>query len=190
MGRKSIWDNVQGQTPEPAPALTVLDQIPTAKQKAKDQRQREPVATFYGIPAETHERLLRLADGLGVPAGEAARFFFERGLLALTANELELRAQLCEGKRTLYPTWGAKPVKTAGRRGKKGKGKQDDKRSYRGVPAETKAELARVADERAITIGELARFLLEWGLDEQAAGRLEMATYAASQKWSLFGATE
>jgi hypothetical protein len=37
------------------------------------------------------------------------------------------------------------------------------------------------------TQGELARKLLEWGLEEYGAGRLSMTAYVKVEKWSLYG---
>lgn len=192
MGRRSVWD----VPPTPGPSLkgggeepkTVLEML-RAPAKKKDSREREKVASFYGIPGEVHEKVKRTAEDLGVPAGDVARLFFERGLDALESGQARLEGQLCEGRRTLFPTWGAKAVVGKKRTTKGTKNTKSGKVSYRGLPGELVRRVAAMAEKDHLAIGDVARWLLEWGLGEMEAGRLEVDVYSVETKYSLYGAS-
>lgn len=195
MGRKSIWEQPDSNTMTTHTAAAnpwraenepqaVGDLIPEARKRV-DRREREPVATFYGIPAEVHQELKKTADSLGVPVGDVARFFFEHGLAAMFSGKLRVEARLSEGRRTLFPTdggarmpasWGAPPTPKQAAATKKRK-KKAGKVSYRGVPREVIQAMQGAAERLKAPVGELARKLLEWGLAEYAAGRLTMTAY-------------
>lgn len=193
MGRRSVW---AGQSPE-APSLqdresggvekapkTVLEML-KAPEKKRDARQREKVITFYGIPEVVHERVKSVAEELGVPAGDVARLFFERGLDALDSGTIRLDGQLSGGRRTLFPTtWGAQPV---GKPQKRRKKEEPGKVSYRGLPEGLVTRMSTTSEKAKLPAGETARWLLEWGLGEYDAGRLEVEVYAVEAKYSLYG---
>ena len=213
MGRKSVWNTnthpaeqpesngweTHNLTPGPKggeKAPTVADQIPEARRM--DRREREPVVTFYGIPDEVHKALKKVADDLGVPVGDVARYFFEQGLIAMATGKLRVEPRLSEGRRTLFPTdgvkmpsnWGAPPTpkQAAAARAAKRKKKPGKKVSYRGVPRELVKGMSGAAERMKAPIGELARKLLEWGLTEYTAGRLTMTAYVESdtEKWTIY----
>lgn len=196
MGRKSVWEEEEnswvGKAAMPGP-MTVLEQIPVAEKKKSSWSSQGPqmVVTFRGVPAELHEQVKKLADDLGVAAGEVARFLLEFSLGAVVRGELRLDPTLAEGRRTLFPPegWGASsyiPVGTLPRR-KRTKGKAAPKVSYRGIPEGTTQQVEELAGRLVVPIGELARRLLEFGLEAYRAGKLPMQTYAVITKNTLYG---
>ncbi len=196
MGRRSVWDDEHrenqwgGSSALPAP-LTVLEQIPVAATRRKpDRRKRDSVVTFRGVPEELHNQVKKIAEGLGVPVGEVARYLFEFGLGAMERGELRLNPTLAAGRRTLFPPkgWGAASYTPASalprRKARKGNG---PKVSYRGIPPEIVERIEKESGRFAVPVGELARRLLEFGIDAYQAGKLPVQTYVVTTKNTLYG---
>lgn len=192
MGRKSVWDDGDrndGRTSLPGP-LTVLEQIPVAEQKrSATVTGPQNVTTYRGVPVEVKARVALAAERLGVPAGEVARYLLEYGLQAVENGALRMEPTLAEGRRTLFPPsgWNASsyvPVNGAKRRKKKGGAARV---SYRGIPDETVQAVEALASRLVTPIGEVARRLLEFGLEAYEAGNLPMQTYAVVMKNTLYG---
>ena len=196
MNRRSVWDDGPkeaswgGTSSLPSP-MTVMEQIPAAKARRKtDRREREPVVTFRGVPPDLHDQVKKIAATLDVPVGEVARFLFEFSLAALERGDLRLNPVLAQGRRTLFPPkgWGASrytpavnPPKRKRRNG------NAPKVSYRGIPPETAQQIVRFAELSVIPVGELARRLLEFGIEAYQSGKLAAETYAVVTKNTLYG---
>ena len=80
---------------ENPPGIRPLDFIPTAEPRKRrergwEQAHRAEIATYRGIPLETHQALIRIANALGVPVDEVARAFLEFSLGQYEAGQLVL----------------------------------------------------------------------------------------------------
>jgi hypothetical protein len=153
----------------------------------KDQRQREKVSTFYGIPAGVHEAVKKLASAHGVPAGEVVRLFFERGLADLAAGKMAMSGALRAGKYTLFPAETEASSLVVGKPSARKRKQENGKVSYRGLPETLVQAMSETAAQRHLAVGEVARALLEWGLAEVEAGRLELTVYGVETRFSLYG---
>jgi hypothetical protein len=100
-----------------------------------------------------------------------------------------LEPTLAAGRRTLFPPSGwsgghYEPAKGMPRRKKK---ESAPRVSYRGIPNETVQAVEALAGRLVTPIGEVARRLLEFGLEAYEAGNLPMQTYAVVMKNTLYG---
>lgn len=196
MSRRSIWDEPTQTAAPPAlpleasPAQTVLESLRPAPVR-RSSTPREPVVTYRGIPPELHTRLKTAAEKtFGVPVGELARFCLEHALLAVAAGALPIEPQLTDGRRTLYPTWqsGAKPAVSPARQSRKPKSKAQPNIAYRGVPPEIAHQVEELAHRPGVQlpIGEVARLLLEFGLDQIESGDLKPTVYEIPVRRSFY----
>lgn len=157
-------------------AQSALDQIRTVRLKPKhvDRRQREPVITYRGIPEALQRNLERLAVNLDVPLGVLARYLLEYSLEEVAAGRLTLNPQLVKVGLTLYPEKDGRPRKVHRSRAKGGSVKPV---AYRGVPSATHNAIIDLSQKLGVPIGEVARFLLEYGLEQVRTGALHPVTY-------------
>jgi hypothetical protein len=176
-GDPSTSDVVSGMIDLP-PAVRPLDLIPSAEPRKKRERKWEKehqaeIATYRGIPAETHQVLLQLADTLSVPVDEVARTLLEYSLHQYRAGSLALHPHPKSQRMTLFPDGGqvpnpisnkwlqqAFPARKPERKGKKGKApkKWESRVTYR-LPPELKAEVKEIADSHFVGVGELVLYL-------------------------------
>ncbi|MBN1484921.1 MAG: hypothetical protein JXA37_09380 [Chloroflexia bacterium] len=61
--------------------------------------------------------------------------------------------------------------------------------TYRGIPHDLQEEIKKVAQELHVTIGETARYFLEYALAAYRRGELEPETHDASKKQTLYPAS-
>lgn len=155
---------------------SALDQIRTARIKPKqvDRRRREPVVTYRGIPETLQRNLERLAEKLDVSLGILVRYLLEYGLEEAAAGRLRLDPQLVKVGLTLYPEKesGQRKMRRVRTRGVASKPV-----AYRGIPAATHQSVCDLAQRLGVPIGEVARFLLEYGVEQVRTGALHPATY-------------
>ncbi len=90
------------------PGIRPLDFIPAAEPRKRRERgwekaRRAEIATYRGIPPETHQALIRIANALGVPVDEVARAFLEYGLGQHRAGHLALSPYPKAQRMTLFP---------------------------------------------------------------------------------------
>ena len=154
----------------------LIHRIPSARRRKrkKDEREREPVVSFRGIPSPLKSRIEKLADKLQVPKGILVRYFLEYGLQQHSEGRLSLEPQLVKVGWSLYPT--GKEKKRRKKRGKTSAA-MSSPAAYRGIPKKTKEAVADLAREMSVPIGELARRLLEYGVEEHQSGSLEFELY-------------
>ena len=58
--------------------------------------------------------------------------------------------------------------------------------SYRGIPAELQERLKDIAQAHHVTVGEIARAFLEYGIEAYEAGDLPLKTHAITEKRTLY----
>mgnify|MGYP002353155754 FL=1 len=181
------------ETKASAPGIRPLDFIPAAdprkrRERGWEQARRAEIATYRGIPPETHRSLIRIANGLGVPVDEVARAFLEYGLGQHQAGQLPLSPYPKAQRMTLFPEGSqaqvaaankwlqqAFPVKRTDRKVKKTKSPKmwEARVTYR-IPAELKAEIKQVASEHYVGVGELVLFLFLHALKAFEEQRLQL----------------
>jgi hypothetical protein len=171
----------------PAPASAPADvfsdsplahiRVGEIRPRRADKRKREPVATYRGIPEATQNQLHRAADELNVSVGILARFLFEYGLEQIDRGALRLEPVLVPAGHTLYPAAWDEPGK---RRRPKSKSRRSSQPvAYRGVPDDTRQAMVALAARLDIPVGELARCLLDYGLEQMHKGKLSPPLYEA-----------
>jgi hypothetical protein len=154
----------------------LIHRIPSARKRRrrKDSRQREPVVSFRGIPSPLKKSVEKLSEKLQVPKGVLVRYFLEYGLEQYGEGKLSLEPQLVKVGWSLYPAGKEKKRKKRKRKSRPG---ANSPAAYRGIPQKTKEEVAKLAREMSVPIGELARRFLEYGLEEHQSGKLEFELY-------------
>ncbi len=182
-----------------------LDFIPAAEPRKKRERgwekaHRAEVATYRGIPPETHQALLQIADALGVPVDEIARAFLEYSLEQYQAGLLLLYPHPKSQRMTLFPDGSeaqsaatrkwlqqAFPVKKADRKGKKGKTpkKWEARVTYR-IPPKLKTEIKQVADSHYVGVGELVLFFFLHALKAFETQSLQLQAHPKISGNTLF----
>jgi hypothetical protein len=141
------------------------------------------IATFRGIPKKLHDAIKQTAAGLGVSPGELARYLLEVGLERLETGEDAIEPKFVPGGFTLYPEEGSRQPKRRGR--KKSKVLQQP-RSYYGVPRDVVKAILDKSKEVGVTQGEVARRLLEKGLERYKAGELAITPAPLHQIATLY----
>ena len=58
--------------------------------------------------------------------------------------------------------------------------------TYRGIPAELQGRIKEIAGEHGVKVGELARRLLEYGLDAYESGELQLDAVTVTTKRTLY----
>jgi len=96
-------------------------------------------------------------------------------------------------RRSIADQVGSEPVDVLARRPSKAKRDRSWERkhehlvvTYRGVPPELQEQLKAVARQVGVTVGEVARAFLEYGLDAYEKGELELDPVLLTGKYSLF----
>jgi len=187
----SGWaDDAPAETSSPAASspADVLSGLRVADRK-RDNRVRTPVVSYRGVPKALMTRLKSVAARHGVPAGELARYLMEIGLSAHHNGTQPIVSELA-GKYTLYPPessqWNAKPVPPAQihKKAKKKKpGFMDDEAekveiaAFRGLPQSLRDDIEKTAASLLVSNGEVARKLLETGLDAVQSGAITLPVY-------------
>ena len=185
--------NITPEVKENPSGVRPLDFIPAAEPRKRRERgwehaRRAEIATYRGIPPETHQSLIRIASALGVPVDEVARAFIEYGLGQHQSGQLPLSPYPKAQRMTLFPE-GSKsqvaaaskwlqqafPAKPPHQKGKKAKlpKKWEARVTYR-IPAALKAEIKQVAGEHFVGVGELVLFLFLHALKAFEEQRLQL----------------
>jgi len=58
--------------------------------------------------------------------------------------------------------------------------------TFRGIPPRLNDELKTVASELGVTVGDLARAFLEYGLEAYRSGELELHAHPVRKRFTLF----
>lgn len=177
-GPDSPSTDISPDVKENPPGIRPLDFIPAAEPRNRrgrgwEQAHRAEIATYRGIPPETHQMLIRIANALGVPVDEVARAFLEYSLAQYQAGQLLLSPHPKAQRMTLFPegsqaqvtttskwlqqVFPAKPSHPKKKRPNSPK-KWEARVTYR-IPAELKAEVKQVAGNHFVGVGELVLFL-------------------------------
>ena len=167
----------------------VVDGDAVEKKSAQDDKSADGIeakpniATFRGIPKKLHEEIKKTASELGVPPGELARYFLEVGLKQIEEGEDVVEPKFVPGGFTLYPEEGPKQPRKRNR--KKAKTLQQP-RSYYGVPREVVKAVLDRSNNVGVTQGEMARYLLEKGLERYREGTLAIEPAPIQQVATLY----
>ena len=188
-----------------AHVIKPLDFIPAAEPRKKRDRKWEKahqgqVATYRGIPTETHQTILQIAESLGVPMDEVARAFLEHSLVDHKSGRLPIHPHPKAQRMTLYPdgkTEAMPPTKawlkdafSSQRPGKKRKQANQPKRwesrvSYR-LPVALKQEVKELADQHTVGVGELVFFLFQHAMSAYKSGMLRLEAHPKVSGNTLF----
>lgn len=148
-----------------------------------DQKPKVHIATFRGIPLALHQSVKSIAKDLGVSPGELARYFLEKGLEQIAAGEDKIAPTFVPGGYTLYPD----EKKTANNRPRRKRSNAGQKpRSYYGVPREVVQAVLDQSQAMGVTQGELARYLLESGVERYRSGDLALEPVPVHQIATLY----
>jgi len=193
VGPDSPNPNITPEVKENPPGIRPLDFIPAAEPRKRrergwEQEHRAEIATYRGIPPETHQTLIRIATSLGVPLDEVARAFLEYSLRQHRAGHLPLspfpkaqrmtlfpegsQAQIAAASKWLQQAFPAKPSHQKGKKAKSPK-KWEARVTYR-IPATLKAEIKQVASEHFVGVGEMVLFLFLHALKAFEEQRLQL----------------
>lgn len=185
--------NISPEVKENPPGIRPLDFIPTAEPRKRrergwEQEHRAEIATYRGIPPETHQTLIRIASALGVPLDEVARAFLEYSLGQHQAGQLLIspfpkaqrmtlfpegsQAQVTATSKWLQQVFPAKPSHPKGKKTKSPK-KWEARVTYR-IPAALKTEIKQVAGEHSVGVGELVLFFFLHALKAFEEQRLQL----------------
>lgn len=121
-----------------------------------------PKAVFRCIPGTLKTELDQLAAELNVPMGYLAYYLFETGLGDFHAGRLPIQSHLTVDGYTLYPD----EHRRAGRPLKNAKPKKEKLVGFHGVPKDIVNEIAQIAEQILIPQGEVARRLIEYGIEK------------------------
>jgi hypothetical protein len=174
--------------------ITPLDFIPMAeprkkiKQKWKMSHHGE-ITTYRGIPLETHQTLINLANSLGVPVDEVVRALLEFGIAHYRSGELVLIPHPKSQRMTLFPDGLLAPSKpqqnwlheafplpkSVNRRKKKSTESKlwEARVTYR-LPPSLKLEIKQIANTHTVGVGELVLFFFKFGLEAFESGQLKL----------------
>ena len=185
--------NILPEVKENLPGIRPLDFIPAAEPRKRrergwEQEHQAEVATYRGIPPETHQALIRIASALGVPVDEVARAFLEYSLGQHQAGQLPIspfpkaqrmtlfpegsQAQVTATSKWLQQVFPAKPSHPKGKKTKSPK-KWEARVTYR-IPAALKTEIKQIAGEHSVGVGELVLFFFLHALKEFEEQRLQL----------------
>ncbi len=185
--------DIYPEAKESAPGIRPLDFIPAAeprkrRERSWEQARRAEIATYRGIPPETHQTLIRIANALGVPVDEVARAFLEYSLGQHEAGKLILspypkaqrmtlfpegsQAQITAASKWMQQAFPAKPSRPKDKKGKIPK-RWEARVTYR-IPAGLKAEIKQVASDHFVGVGELVLFLFLHALKAFEEQRLQL----------------
>ena len=161
----------------------VDDKVRIEARGAEEKTVKPNIATFRGIPKKLHEAIKATASELGVSPGELARYLLEVGLSRIDAGEDVVEPKFVPGGFTLYPEEGPKQPR---RRGKKKSKALQQPRSYYGVPREVVKAVLDRSNDVGVTQGEMARYLLEKGLERYRKGTLAIEPAPIQQIATLY----
>lgn len=135
-----------------------------------------PKAVFRCIPVGLKEDLDKMAESLNVPMGYLAYYLFEIGLDDYKAQQLHFQSHLTSDGYSLYP----EERHRAGRPLKTSRARRDKLVGFHGVPKFVVTDIIEIAGQIMVPQGEVARRLLEYGLQRHHAGkqRLSASTIA------------
>ena len=135
---------------------------PPARLKTSERAPIRHKAVFRCIPSTLKNELDQLAGELNVPMGYLAYYLFETGLNDFNASRLSIKSHLTVDGYTLYPN----EHHRAGRPLKNAKPKKDKLVGFHGVPKAIVDEIAQIAEQILVPQGEVARRLLEHGIEK------------------------
>ncbi len=151
--------------------------------------------TFRGVPEEVSDKVVAIAEQLGVTADEIARAFLEYGLYCMERETLTLQPKIKGTRMTLYPLdsgwtkqhgwleegWNPAP-KVVNPDRKKRKTKEEEPRlwnrwvGYR-LPEELVKRIKERADRDNVPVGELVGLLLKHSANRYEQGVLRLTPY-------------
>ncbi|WP_322793578.1 hypothetical protein [Bellilinea sp.] len=162
--------------------------------------------TFRGVPEEVSDKVVAIADQLGVTADEVARAFMEYGLYCMERETLTVQPKIKGARMTLYPLdsgwtqqhgwvedgWNPAPKAIAQVETRRKKKEQKEpplwayRASYR-LPGDLIQKIKEKAESHHIPVGELVTLLLKHSTSRYEAGVLRLIPYPkqeARAEWS------
>jgi hypothetical protein len=166
------------RTIEASAPLSVVEQLKFAEtRKASTSPRRRPGQVSYrGFPNGLMEKIRAAANELQVTVDEVIRATLEYALGTYWSGRLALDPSPAKIKMTLYPKDSKTRVTTSQRKGPKRK-KTETPRwttvvTFRGIPQPVQGAVRQVADEHDIPVGEVAAYLIEYGINAFRSGEL------------------
>lgn len=166
------------RTIEPSAPLSVVEQLKFAEtRKASAPPRRRPGQVSYrGFPNGLMEKIRAAANELQVTVDEVVRATLEYALGTYWSGRLAIDPSPAKIKMTLYPKNSKTRATTFHRSGQKRK-KTESPRwttvvTFRGIPQPVHGAIRHVAEEHDIPVGEVAAYLIEYGINAFRSGEL------------------
>ena len=134
---------------------------------------------YRTLSVTTKEAITALSGALKLSESALARRIFEAGLGAVESGELPIEPQSVPVKMTLFPpgeepgwSYDPDPANAKARVKEKSPCQRPPQISatYR-VPQSTHRKMKALAEQHGVTVGNLANYFLEWGLDAYGKGK-------------------
>lgn len=177
--------------------ISVVDLMRAPKKPRNRAWEKEHRAkTFRGVPEEISDKVVAIADQLGVTADETARAFLEYGLYCMERETLTVQPKIKGTRMTLYPLdsgwtqkhgwvengWSPEPktLTQVETRRKRKQQKEPPLWAYRvayRLPDELVRQIKDKADRHNVPVGELVALLLKHSANRYEQGVLRLTPY-------------
>ena len=183
-----------GEPPSVPVPLSVVEQLhfaETRKPSSKNRHQRSNAVSYRGFPIELKESIRIVSQELQVSLDEVARATLEYALGMYWSGKLILNPAPARLKMTLYPRdpKAARPVSPS----KKSKRKKVEPPrwmtvvTFRSIPVATREAVKQIAAEHDLPVGEVAAFLIGYGIGAFRSGELALRPVPKAGANTLFG---
>lgn len=166
------------RTIDPSVPLSVVEQLNYAetRKSSTSSRRRPGQVSYRGFPNGLMEKTREAAQVLQVTVDEVIRATMEYALGAYCSGRLSLDPSPASLKMTLYPEDSKTIVNSP--RGKDPKRKKTAAPrwttvvTFRGIPQPVQGAIRQMAEEHDIPVGEVAAYLVEYGINAFRSGEL------------------
>lgn len=172
---------------------SVLDQLTYAEPRRRSHTispsQRPGQVSYRGFPKEILEAIRLAAGELQVSTDDLVRAMLEYALGVYWSGKLDLDPLPGKLKMTLYPTGQQTPKAAQVKRQKRKKAEAPRWTgvvTYRGIPKTVKDGVKQIASEQDIPVGEVAAFLIQFGIHAFRNGNLALRPLPKSGSNTLF----
>jgi hypothetical protein len=161
--------NDEGKSATPIP-LSVVEQLNFAKTRksASSPRHRHGQVSYRGFPNDLTDTIRMAAKELQVGVDEVVRAMLEYALGTYWSGRLTLDPSPAKIKMTLYPKNSKAKATAIQNKGQKRKKTQAPRWTtvvtFRGIPQPVQVAVKQIAEEHDIPVGEVAAYLIEYGI--------------------------
>jgi hypothetical protein len=178
---------------EPSVPRSIVEQLKFAETKktSPTPRRRPGQVSYRGFPDGLMERIRAAANELQVTVDEIVRATLEYALGTYWSGRLVLDPSPTKIKMTLYPkdakTRSTTFQRTGQKRKKPGVPRWTTVVTFRGIPQPVQGAIKQIAEDRDIPVGEVAAFLIEYGIHAFRSGELVLRPVPRPGSNTLFG---